>query len=91
MSKHKTNPRNQPRTEADVRRARKQGQDEGSEVCLNVISLLLKDKFGFSHDQQAMLVYAFNTYMASIADGSIKYQQVKDALAEEYEVIVEVK
>lgn len=91
MSKHKTNPRNQPRTEADVRRASREGRDEGSEVCLNVISLLLKDKFGFSHEQQGKLVHAFNTYMANIASGKIKYQQVKDALAEEYEVIVEVK
>lgn len=91
MSKHKTNPRDIPRTEADVRRARRQGREECSEVCLNVISLLLKDKFGFTHDQLARLTYSFNAYMGGIADGKIKYQLVREALADEYETIVEVK
>lgn len=91
MGKHKTNPRDIPRTEADVRRARREGHGEGVAFSVTIMMYVLADKFGFTDEQIARVNQWYNLNAHAIADGDIKFQDITAVLRDEYEWEFEFK
>ena len=83
-NKSKTPPRRLPCSEADVKRARTEGRDQGIELTLTVMLYVLAEKFGFSDEQIAKANQWFRTNASAILDGSIKFQEMKAVLWEDY-------
>ena len=90
-NRQKQNPRRIPRTEADVRRAEREGKNQGLEFALTVMIYVLVDKFGFTDDQVASLNQWFMTNIGAINDGTIKYEDMLDLLKDEYHWSISLK
>ena len=80
----KINPRRVPVSQADVEDARV----EGCEIMANIVLFLLSNDFGFSHDDIHRVHERIELYLSQIIRGQLKYEDVKDALHEEYNVTV---
>ncbi len=90
MSK-KPNPRNIPRTQADVDKAYQRGQDEGTQGALTIMLYTLKDKFGADDDQLKQFADAFNYTLDGIAKGYVKESDLRTVIKKEYGITVEIK
>ena len=75
----KTNPRNRPVSEADVKRAKKQAQD------------VLIDKHGYTHDQIKAVQDDLNYLADSVAKGYVKWNDIAQVLEDEYDVHLELQ
>lgn len=84
MSK-RTNPRNRPRNEQDVKRAFEKGKAIGVEVALNIMLITLKD-LGEPDEYISKFNVKFNRTLASINEKDIKAQDIVDALRDDYEL-----
>lgn len=84
MGKHKTPPRRLPCSQANVKRALAEGRDQGIELTLTVMLYVLVDKFGFSDLQISRANQWFRTNTAAILDGSVKFDEMKTLLWEDY-------
>lgn len=89
--KQKTNPRNIPRSQADVDRAYQDGADFGCVFCPTLSILALKDKFGFTNEQITDFRRAFHTTLESHNAGEIKFREVKQALLGDYDITVRLE
>ena len=83
-SKSKTPPRRLPCSEADVKRARTEGREEGLRLALTVMLYVLADKFGFSDEQICRASQWFNTNVAAILSGDIEFTEMQAVLRDEY-------
>lgn len=86
----KTNPRNIPRSQADVDKANEQGMLFGTEFAINVILYVLKDKHDAPDDDIMKLRDEFMYQIDSISKGYLKYVDVKKALQTEYDMSVKL-
>lgn len=84
----KKNPRNIPRSQADVEKARQSGMLFGTEFALNIVLYVLKDKHGAEDDDILKLRDEFMYQIDSISKGYLKYTDVKRALQTEYDLTV---
>lgn len=90
MSKRKTNPRDIPRTEADVRRARRQGQEEGTKRSVYIMLYVLADKLGFRDEQAAKTWMLFKRAVDEVNEGKLKWQDIERTLKDEYGYDIEI-
>ena len=86
----KTNPRNIPRSQADVDKANKAGMLFGTEFALNIVLYVLKDKHNEPDDDIMKLRDEFMYQIDSISKGYLKYADVKKALQTDYDMTVKL-
>jgi hypothetical protein len=87
MSKTKKtacNPRRQPKTQADVDKARATGFNEGIKGALTIFLYTLRDKFSASDEQLKEFADAFNYTLDSINKGYVKEKDLQTVIREEY-------
>lgn len=83
MSK-KTNPRKIPKTQADVDKARKQGQSQGVDLAMSIFFTAVLDK-GFIDREQIPELWDAVVYVSgSIIEGYVNVFEQKKMLEEEY-------
>lgn len=87
----KQNPRNIPRTQADVEKAHQNGMLFGTEFALNIVLYVLKDKHEASDENIMQLRDEFVYQIDSISKGYLKYTDVKRALQTEYDLAVKLE
>lgn len=83
----KINPRRVPVSQADVEDARV----EGCEIMANIVLFLLSNDFDFSHEDIQRVHERIELYLSQIINGQLRYEDVKTALHEEYNVTVRFK
>lgn len=86
----KTNPRNIPRSQADVDRAYERGKDEGTALCLTLVLYTLQDKFGADDAMLTEFHEAFQYTLDSLQKGYITEADLRTVLKEEYGTQIEV-
>lgn len=84
--KTKTNPRNRPVSEADVKRAKKAGQHEALKTVLYMLLFILVEKEGYTHEQLSKVQDELNYLSDSVARGYVKWDDIRRVLEEEYDV-----
>lgn len=82
----KTNPRKRPATMADVERAKKQAQDEAISLAIAVFLTVMVDKFNYDADKLKAVWDEVNKLSDSIAKGYVNLWDLKQVLADEYEI-----
>lgn len=82
--KKKINPRKVPVSKADVEAARV----EGCEIMANIVLFLLSNDFAFSHEDINRVHERIELYLRQIIKGQLRYEDVKAALHDEYNVTV---
>ena len=87
----KTNPRKQPRTEEDVRKAHKRGRMEAIEFSCAVSCLSVHDTFSPTAEQMEAFHKKYLANIEAILKGEIKYQDILEVLDTEYDLEVEFK
>ena len=87
----KVNPKKIPRSEADVIKARAQGQEDGVRGALTIMLYVLKDKFSYTDDQLQAFAEMFNYTVDSISKGYIKPSDLQMVVREEYGTTVEMR
>ena len=85
MAKSKSNPRKIPRTQADVDRAFKEGQDAAIEVALTIACYALKDKCGASDDLIRRFADAVAYVCDSMGRGYVSYADIVRDLHETHD------
>ena len=80
----KINPRKVPASKADVEASRV----EGCEIMANIVLFLLSNDFDFSHEDIHRVHERIELYLGQIIRGQIRYEYVKTALHDEYNVTV---
>lgn len=84
MSKKKPNPRKVPATQADVDKARKQGQTQGVELAMAIFFTAILDK-GYVDREKIPALWDSVLYVSgSIIDGYVNIFEQKKMLLEEY-------
>ena len=89
--KQKLNPRKIPRTQADCDKAYKRGQTETIEFACAVACISLHDVFSPSGEQMIDFNNKFNNTVSAILNGEVKYQDIVNALKEEYGLEMEFR
>lgn len=79
MSK-KVNPHRQPRTEADVRKAREQGTNIAAAIFLFV----MREKFGWGEKRLTRLWTEIDSFAQDVASGQVKITDIFAVLRDEY-------
>ena len=80
----KTNHRRIPKTQADVDRAQHEGYSIGAEFTCYILLFILSDMFGWKLEQLKALMDKFDFYIKQIAEGEVKYNDLRDAVKKEY-------
>lgn len=83
--KKKPNPKNQPATQADVKRAKRQARDEAICLVVYMVLYIFIDKHNASKEEIQQLGHEINDLADSISKGYLKWQDIKKMLEEEYE------
>lgn len=84
----KINPRKIPATQADVKRARKEGQDFGTRMATVLFLTVLLDKEGADGDVIRRVWGEINELSQSVIDGYVNLRDLRNVLFEEYEIEV---
>ena len=87
--KKKTNPRRQPVTMADVKRAKGDAQDKALQAAWSIFFTVLRDKEGYTLDDLRRTWEEVEDLSDSIAKGYLDWKDIRQVLEEEYEVIWE--
>lgn len=87
MSKGKTNPRKIPATQADVEKARAEGETRGVMLAMAIFLTVLVDKFN-GHDYIQDVWKEVNSLSESISKGYVNFRDLKKVLEEEYEIFI---
>lgn len=82
----KTNPRKRPATMADVERAKKHAQDEAISLAIAVFLTVMVDKFEYDAEKLKSVWDEVNKLSDSIAKGYVNLWDLKQVLADEYEI-----
>ena len=86
----KKNPRNRPRTQADVDRAFYKGQDQGIKLAIVIFLTVLLDKFnGADYIQEVW--EACNKLSEEIAEGRVNLRELMDVMLDEYDIQLSIK
>ena len=87
----KINPRKIPRTQADVEKAYRRGQADGTKAAMTILLYVLKDKFGSSDEDITQLVEAFRSTIESIAGGYVSEADLRRVVKDEYDWSFEIR
>ena len=86
--KPKTNPHKLPATQADVKRARKEGQDFGTRMATVLFLTTLLDKEGADGEIIRRVWHEINDLAQSVVDGYVNLHDLRQVLLDEYEIEV---
>lgn len=86
MGKKKINPRNKPRSEADVRKAFDRGQDHGILGAYHIMLYVLKDKLKATDDEVKEFARLFSSTVDSLRKNDITLEDLKSVCREEFEL-----
>lgn len=81
----KPNPRNRPRTQADVDRAFLKGQDQGIKLAIVIFLSVILDKFNGEDYIKEIWEYC-NKLSEEIAEGRVNLRELMDVMQDEYNV-----
>ena len=84
----KTNPRKLPATQADVKRARKEGQEFGTRMATVLFLSVLLDKEGADGEIIRRVWNEINDLAQSVVDGYVNLHDLRKVLLDEYEIEV---
>lgn len=84
----KMNPRNLPATQADVKRARKEGQEFGTRMATVLFLSVLLDKEGADGEIIRRVWNEINDLAQSVVDGYVNLHDLRKVLLDEYEIEV---
>lgn len=87
----KINPRKIPRTQADVEKAYRRGEVDGTRAAMTILLYVLKDKFGSSDEDILQLTEAFRSATESIAGGYVSVADLRRVVKDEYDWGFEIK
>jgi hypothetical protein len=87
----KVNPRNRPKSEADVKRAHERGREEGINGALTIFLYTMMDKFGADDAQLKEFADAFSYTVDSIERGYITEADLRKVVRDEYHTTIETK
>lgn len=87
----KINPRKIPRTQADVEKAYRRGEVDGTRAAMTILLYILKDKFNSSDEDIIELGNAFRSTTESIAKGYVSVADLRRVVKDEYDWSFEVK
>lgn len=82
----KTNPRNIPRTQADVDKAYERGKTDGAKSSIIIMMYALKDKLGATDEQLAEFFNAITYTVESINLGYVKEKDLQSVIKEDYDM-----
>lgn len=82
----KINPRNIPRSQADVDKAYDRGKTDGAKSSIIIMMYALKDKFGASDDELTDFFNAITYVVDSINKGYITEKDLQTVIKEDYDL-----
>lgn len=82
----KANPRRRPSSEADVKRAKTAGQEEGLHLGFAMCLMVMKDDFNFTTDQVKYAWERMEKLSEAAAERRIKLKDLVDTLRDEYSI-----
>jgi len=88
VGKARVNPRRRPVTQADINRAQKKAEARCLDLAIAIILSALLDKGFLDAEQMPEAWAAINDMSDSIVKGYVKYEDLRQTLAEEYQVFV---
>lgn len=91
MSNKKLNPRKVPRTQADVEKAYRRGEVDGTRAAMTILLYVLKDKFNASDEDVMELSNAFRSTTESVAKGYVSEADLRRVVRDEYDWSFEIK
>lgn len=86
MAKKRVNPHKRPASQADVKRASKQAQEQAVNIAIAMFLTVMFDKFGFDAEQLQRVWKEVNSLSDSVAKGYVNVQDLMTVLDEEYNV-----
>lgn len=84
MGKKKTNPRNKPRSEADVKRAIEKGKEIGILGSYHMTLYALKNELNMPDEDVKRFAMAFNYVVDSYRKGDITLKDLQSVCKDEY-------
>lgn len=82
----KTNPRNIPRSQADVDKAYERGKTDGAKSSIIIMMYALKDKMGASDEELEQFFNAITYTVDSINRGYITEKDLQTVIKEDYDM-----
>ena len=82
----KTNPRNIPKSQADVDKAYERGKTDGAKSSIIIMMYALKDKFGASDEQLTEFFEAITYIIDSINKGYVKEKDLVSVIKDDYDM-----
>lgn len=82
----KVNPRNIPRSQADVDKAYERGKTDGAKSSIIIMMYAMKDKFGATDEQLAEFFEAITYTVDSINKGYITEKDLQTVIKEDYDM-----
>ena len=83
MPQKKTNPRRKPATQADVKKAKEQAQEDAVRLAWSIFFTVLRDKEGYALEDMRRIWAEINDLSDSIAKGYCTVSDLRTILREE--------
>ena len=84
----KTNPRRRPATQADVKRAKREAQNEALSLSMVIFLTVMKDKEGATNEDLYRIWKEIEDLSDSVAQGYVDLWDLRTVLREEYNIHV---
>lgn len=84
----KTNPRRRPATQADVKRAKREAQNEALSLSMVIFLTVMKDKEGATNDDLYRIWKEIEDLSDSVVQGYVDLWDLKTVLEKEYNIHV---
>lgn len=84
----KINPRKRPATQADIKRAKDQAQNDAVNLAMVIFLTVLVDKQGYDKEHIREVWNEVNSLSDSIAQGYVSFTDLRKVLDEEYDILV---
>lgn len=84
----KINPRKRPATQADIKRAKEQAQNDAVNLAMVIFLTVLVDKQGYDKEHIREVWNEVNSLSDSIAQGYVSFTDLRKVLDEEYDILV---
>lgn len=84
----KTNPRRRPATQADVKRAKREAQNEALSLSMVIFLTVMKDKEGATNEDLYRIWKETEDLSDSVVQGYVDLWDLRTVLREEYDIHV---
>lgn len=84
----KTNPRRRPATQADVKRAKREAQNEALSLSMVIFLTVMKDKEGATNEDLYRIWKEIEDLSDSVVQGYVDLWDLKTVLEKEYNIHV---